>query len=92
MGPDVVNTGVGSSVDFDDVEIAILNLVVEAIDGVGKDTSNRGFASAAGSDKEVGVGGLSLIEGFFKGSGNMLLPDYILEFSRAVLTIEDGHL
>ena len=52
---DIVDTSEGGGIDFNDVNIRVFKLIVETVNFVGKNTSDRGFAAAAWSDKEVGM-------------------------------------
>ena len=52
---DIVDASESGGIDFNDVNIGIFKLIVEVINFVGKNTSNRGFAAAAWPDKEVGM-------------------------------------
>ena len=57
---DIVDTSEGGGIDFNDVNIGVFKLIVEMVNFVGKNTSNRGFAAAAWPDKEVGMRNFAL--------------------------------
>lgn len=85
---DVVNAGVRGSVDFDDVEVRVFELIFEAVDFVGQDASDGCFAAAAGAGEEVGVAGFSRFEGGFEGFYDLVLADDFGESFWTVFTVE----
>ena len=52
---DVLYHGENGSINFNDVDVIIFQLIVEVIDLVGKNTGYRSFAAASGADKKIAV-------------------------------------
>ncbi len=86
---DVVNTSIRGGVNLNDVEVIIFDLVVKIINGVSENAGHRGLASTAWPDEEVGVAEFVMFQGILKGSGDLLLPNYIGEFGGAVFAVKD---
>ena len=84
---DVVDAGVGGGVDFDDVDIVVFELVGEAVDFVGYDAGDGGFADAAGAGEEVGVGKLAGFDRGGEGDGDVVLADDAVKRQAPVLPI-----
>ena len=57
---DIVDTSEGGGIDFNDINIGVFKLIVEMVNFVGKNTSDRGFATAAWTNKEVGMRNFTL--------------------------------
>ena len=57
---DVVDASECGGIDFNDVNIGVFKLIVEMVNFVGKNTSNRGLATAAWANKEVGMRNFTL--------------------------------
>jgi len=99
--PDIVDTAVGGSVDFHDIEgpslrdvetrgafITRLAIVFEglAIEGFGKKTGKCGFSGSPAAAEEVGRGDFSQFNGIFKGCDDRILSNDVFESLRAVLS------
>ena len=60
---DIVDTGVGSGVDFDDVEVIIFDGIIKTIDSVCENAGYRCLAGATGANEEIGVADFALGDG-----------------------------
>ena len=65
-----------------------------AVEALGKDAGDGGFAGAARAAEQVGVGGPVLPDGVGEGLGDVVLADHIVEPLRPILSRYDliGHL
>ena len=94
---DVVDPPVAGGVDFDEVEAERVVAAVEgaragrdAVDGAGEDACGGGFAGAARTAEEVGVGDFVLPNGVAQGADDGVLSGHAVEIVGAPLAVEDG--
>ena len=101
--PDFFDAAVAGAVNFQHVERAAVGnlpatgvIVIEiclraafAIEALGEDAGDGGFAGAARATEEVGVGDAVLPNGIGQRLGDMLLADDVAEALRPVLTRYD---
>ena len=100
-GTDVFYRVVGCSIEFLDVDGALLIetaaavaffagltilVRVEAVDGLGEDAGAGSLAYATGAAKEVCRGQLMIFDGHLEGVGDGLLSYHVLKLLRAVFS------
>ena len=71
----IINASVASGIDFDDIEIVILEFIFETINFVSKNAGDGGFAGAAGANKKIGVRKFAGFDGTRQHVCDLRLPD-----------------
>ena len=64
-------------------------MVVKIVDSMGKNPSNGGLPCAAWTDEKIGMTDFALLEGVLESTGNLFLPDDVLELSGAILAVKN---
>ena len=58
---DIINASIRSGVNFDDIKVIIFYLILETIDSVGENPSNRSFAGPTWANEKVGMSNFPLL-------------------------------
>jgi len=71
---DVVDASVASGIDFNNVDIVVLEFILEAVDFMSKNAGDGGFAGAARTNKKIGMRKFIVLDCLLENIGNLRLP------------------
>lgn len=81
---DIVDGVVGRGVQFEDIQRVEFGLVFKAVDQTRNDPGAGRLSHAAGTAKQERLRQLIVVDGIFERGGNVLLPNHLVEPSRAI--------